>query len=81
MVEVDPSNFSWWEHGRGGVDVRYSRYFEGPVPQFGGVVEVYPSDFSWRQRGRGGVEVRCSIYFVGPLPHFWGCGRGRGLSH
>ena len=53
-VEVDPSNFSWWERGRVGVEVRCTVYFVGPPPHFGGMVEleVYPSNFSWMRRGR-----------------------------
>ena len=61
-VEVYPSNFSWQRTGRGGVEMRYSRYF----------TDVYASNFSWSRCRRGVVEVRYSIYFVGPKPHFEG---------
>ena len=59
MVEIDPSNFSWWERGRGGVEVRCTIYFVGTLPHFGGMVEVevYSTDFSWWRHGRGVVEV------------------------
>ena len=35
-VVVYPRIFSWRRRGRGGVEVRYSKYFVGPVPHFGG---------------------------------------------
>ena len=51
------SNFSWWERGRGGVEVRCTIYVLGPPSHFEGVVEVCPSNFSWGRRGKDMVEV------------------------